>query len=120
MVQFTESRYGTQRLVDQIISRDHLVIKFLLSTGFEFFDENQATRDRLYSFFGEGIFAGNRARAKEVCQCRSTNILTYLIVSIFHIQHRAVARPYFGRLGIVLLDLSLKENLSIYSKRANK
>ncbi|KAG9007742.1 hypothetical protein FRB94_013977 [Tulasnella sp. JGI-2019a] len=62
--------------VDRIITRDHDVMKFVLSTGFPFFEKGETGALRSGSFFGKGIFTADGDQAK---------------------MHRALARPYFAR-----------------------
>lgn len=49
-----------------IITRDHDVVKFVLSTGFNEFEIGDAIAIRLGSFFGEGIFVADGETAKMV------------------------------------------------------
>ncbi|KAG9029734.1 hypothetical protein FRB95_004936 [Tulasnella sp. JGI-2019a] len=62
--------------VDRILTRDHDVAKFVLSTGFQYFEKGERTGLVNGSFFGKGIFSSDGDRAK---------------------MHRALARPYFAR-----------------------
>ncbi|KAG8999414.1 hypothetical protein FRB94_006194 [Tulasnella sp. JGI-2019a] len=62
--------------VERVITRDHDVVKFVLSTGFQNFEKGERQRILNESFFGKGIFISNGERAK---------------------MHRAPARPYFAR-----------------------
>ncbi|KAG8851394.1 hypothetical protein FRB96_009231 [Tulasnella sp. 330] len=75
-----EAGVDTARLclfgVDRVITRDHDVVKFILSTGFNEFEIGDAVATRLESFFGKGIFVADGEAAK---------------------MHRAMARPYFAR-----------------------
>ncbi|KAF8308491.1 cytochrome P450 monooxygenase CYP63 [Clavulina sp. PMI_390] len=63
---------------DQIITRDHMVIKQMLATGFESFTKAGSVlgRLRLYDLFGDGIFNSDGAIWKG---------------------HRALTRPFFAR-----------------------
>ncbi|KAG8881394.1 hypothetical protein FRB98_004374 [Tulasnella sp. 332] len=61
---------------NRILTRDHDVAKFVLSTGFQFFEKGKLGALHNRSFFGKGIFASDGDRAK---------------------MHRALARPYFAR-----------------------
>ncbi|KAG8891494.1 hypothetical protein FRB99_003566, partial [Tulasnella sp. 403] len=49
---------------DKIITRDHDVVKFMLSTGFTEFGKGSNLRLRTASFFGKGIFASDGSRWK--------------------------------------------------------
>ncbi|KAG8985262.1 hypothetical protein FRB95_004942 [Tulasnella sp. JGI-2019a] len=75
-----EAGVDTARLclfgVTRVITRDHDVSKFILSTGFNNFEIGEAVVIRLESFFGKGIFVADGETAK---------------------MHRALARPYFAR-----------------------
>ncbi|KAF8308485.1 cytochrome P450 monooxygenase CYP63 [Clavulina sp. PMI_390] len=63
---------------DQIITRDHLVMKQILATGFDGFSKTSSVpgRLRLYDLFGNGIFNTDGAEWKA---------------------HRALTRPFFAR-----------------------
>ncbi|KAG9046265.1 hypothetical protein FS837_004762 [Tulasnella sp. UAMH 9824] len=61
---------------DRLITRDHDVMKYILSTGFNDFEKGPQSIMRFGSFLGTGIFASDGDRAKS---------------------HRAIARPYFAR-----------------------
>ncbi|KAF8308490.1 cytochrome P450 [Clavulina sp. PMI_390] len=63
---------------DQIITRDHLVMKQMLATGFDGFSKTASVpgRLRLYDLFGDGIFNIDGAEWKA---------------------HRALTRPFFAR-----------------------
>ncbi|KAG8962385.1 hypothetical protein FRC05_005356 [Tulasnella sp. 425] len=75
-----EAGVDTARLsllwADRLITRDHDVLKYMLSTGFNDFEKGPQSIMRLGSFLGTGIFASDGERAKF---------------------HRAIARPYFAR-----------------------
>ncbi|KAG8891559.1 hypothetical protein FRC01_014633, partial [Tulasnella sp. 417] len=61
---------------DRLITRDHDVMKYILSTGFNDFEKGPQSFMRFGSFLGTGIFGSDGERAK---------------------YHRTIARPYFAR-----------------------
>ncbi|KIO25816.1 hypothetical protein M407DRAFT_24871 [Tulasnella calospora MUT 4182] len=61
---------------DRLITRDHDVLKYMLSTGFNDFEKGPQSIMRFGSFLGTGILGSDGERAK---------------------YHRAVARPHFAR-----------------------
>ncbi|KAG8873516.1 hypothetical protein FRB97_006659 [Tulasnella sp. 331] len=67
-----EAGVDTARLclfgVDRVITRDHDVVKFILSTGFNEFEIGDAVATRLESFFGKGIFVADGEAAKMHCE----------------------------------------------------
>ncbi|KAG8897159.1 hypothetical protein FRB99_008393 [Tulasnella sp. 403] len=72
---------------DKIISRDHDVAKFVLSTGFTEFGKGSTIRLLSATLFGKGIFASDGSRWKF---------------------HRSLARPYFSRERIMDYEIFVK------------
>ena len=79
--------------MDLIITRDNTIVKDLLATNFSGWHKGWKSRERLFDFFGRGIFAVDADEWKAVSSRRPPKPVHALTA----IQHRAMTRPYLSK-----------------------
>ncbi|KAG8904307.1 hypothetical protein FRC01_008789, partial [Tulasnella sp. 417] len=113
-----EAGVDTARLsllwTDQIITRDHDVLKYILSTGFNDFEKGPQAFMRFGSFLGTGIFGSDGERAKYVSHDSSLYLTEKILLLKRHRHFEIGMRSTEQSLGHTLNFDPSRERISDY------